>query len=124
MVTKVCVTSVEKSLSPAQCIFRRYALHAGGPLLGFPNPPLGLLVACVSGVRGFVVLGGEGSGSSIPSVELTVTRNIGEKDTREKRIENNILRVMEGQLTTCVRLSVCPSVCHLILLLCLSILLI
>ena len=35
-----------------------------------------------------------------------IERNTGEKETREKRIENSVFRVMEGQLTTYVRLSV------------------
>ena len=32
-------------------------------------PPVGLWVACGSGVRGFVVLGGEGRGSGVQSVK-------------------------------------------------------
>ena len=54
-----------KSLSlPQNVFFRVNALHAGGPLPSAPTPPLGLWVACGSGVRGFEVLGGEGSGSA------------------------------------------------------------
>ena len=37
---------------PAHCIFRRNALHAGGPSPNPPPAPLGLWVACGSGVRG------------------------------------------------------------------------
>ena len=39
-------------LSPAMCIFRWNASHAGGPLPSSPSPPLGLWVACGSDVRG------------------------------------------------------------------------
>ena len=48
------------SLSRANCIVRWNALHAGGP----PTPLLVLWVACGSGVRGSMILGGEGSGQA------------------------------------------------------------
>ena len=56
-------------LSPAQCICRRNALRAGGPLPSSPPPPLCLWVACGSGVRGFAVQGDGGRGSGIQSVK-------------------------------------------------------
>ena len=41
---------VLSGFSPARCIFRRNALHAGAPLPSPPHPRLSLWVACGSGV--------------------------------------------------------------------------
>ena len=53
----------------ARCIFRRNALHAGGPLPSLTHTLLGLWVFCGSGVRSFAAQGGGGMGSGIQSLK-------------------------------------------------------
>ena len=74
--TKVCVRAKCLEVSFSRTMhFSEVCFARGWTVTSHPTPPLGLWVACGSGVRGFVVLGGEGSGSSIQSnhIELTVT---------------------------------------------------